>query len=53
MWTEIAMEPTMARRRIILTRINQIPCELYITEPLLVISVIAANEASQEKLETK
>lgn len=44
----IAIEPTIARRRIILVRINHIECELYITEPVLLMSVKGANEASQE-----
>ena len=49
----ITIVPTMARRRIKLTRINQIPCELYITKPLLLMSVVGANEASKEYWEAK
>jgi hypothetical protein len=49
----ITIEPTMARRIIKLTRINQMEYVLYITEPILLMSVIGAKEASQEKRETK
>jgi len=48
-----AIEPTMAMSRIKLTTTNQIACELYITEPVLLMSVIGANEASKELRETK
>jgi len=45
--TVIAMEPTMASRRIKLAKINHMECELYITEPMLLIPDIGDRVPSQ------